>query len=85
LWELFRGFCYQKACLDLAEILKRGKFEILGLVVKNSFEVRGGAVCGWDLCVKKYFFDVMVYEVRIIGFFGNLRGGLGGGIRASPY
>jgi hypothetical protein len=74
LWELFRGHCYQKACFDLAEILKRGKFEIFGFTVKNTFEVRGGAVCGWDLCVKKYFFDVMVYEVRIFGFFENLRG-----------
>ena len=44
--------------------LESKSYEKYGFLIKNRFKTKNRAICGFDMCVRKYHFDIQVYEIH---------------------
>ena len=65
-FESYRKHCFDRSCENFENIMHIRNFDRFGITVKNQFKISAQTVCGWDLCIKKYVYNVYAYEVIFI-------------------
>ena len=74
--ESCRYFCFMRSIKIFNQYLKQNNFRHDGFLIRNGFRTKSNAICGWDMCIKKYLFDVNVYEshaVNVVKFKNYLK------------